>query len=200
MFLSKVVSSAVQILLFALIPFLFWAVTARKEQSFGAWIGLKKIQGQAGKLLGLCLLMAACFLLLGFFMLLSLRNSPTAVSEFEGLGIKAVPSILVYAVFQTAFPEELLFRGFLLGRLKKYLGFLWANSMQALLFGLVHGVLFLKVVPAGSALFIMLFTAAIAWTIGFIDDKAAGGSILPGWAIHAAANLFSGLLSAFALL
>ena len=39
---TKVVSSVVQIILFALIPFIWWLVTARKKMNFFKWIGLKK--------------------------------------------------------------------------------------------------------------------------------------------------------------
>ena len=46
-----------------------------------------------------------------------IKGIETATSEFTGLGIMAIPAIVVYAAFNTAFPEELLFRGFLLKRL-----------------------------------------------------------------------------------
>ncbi len=45
LFFSKVISSILQILLFSLIPFIWWLVTARKQQKFTEWIGLKKICG-----------------------------------------------------------------------------------------------------------------------------------------------------------
>ena len=35
--------------------------------------------------------------------------------------------------------------------------------------------------------------------MGFVNEKKAGGSILPSWCIHAVANLFSGICSAFML-
>jgi hypothetical protein len=33
--------------------------------------------------------------------------------------------------------------------------------------------------------------------MGYVNEKKAGGSILPGWGIHAVANIFSGICSAF---
>ena len=43
LFINKVISSILQIILFAIIPFIWWCITARKQQSFTKWIGLKKI-------------------------------------------------------------------------------------------------------------------------------------------------------------
>ena len=72
-----------------------------------------------------------------------------------------------------------------------------ANAIQALLFGLLHGVMFLPFVGIVKAVIIILFTTAIAWFMGYINEKKAGGSIIPSWIIHAAANLFSGICAAF---
>lgn len=40
--ISKVISSVIQIILFAMIPFIWWIVSARKECGFFTWIGLKR--------------------------------------------------------------------------------------------------------------------------------------------------------------
>jgi len=58
------------------------------------------------------------FLIISVFILYSLKNVNVASSEFTGLGIKSLPSILIYAIFNTSLPEEILFRGFLLKRIK----------------------------------------------------------------------------------
>ena len=53
--LSKLLSSIIQIIVFSLIPFIWWLVTARKECSFFEWIGLKKMGGKDSKpLLWIC--------------------------------------------------------------------------------------------------------------------------------------------------
>ena len=38
LFINKIVSSIVQIILFAIIPFIWWLATARKQQKFAEWI------------------------------------------------------------------------------------------------------------------------------------------------------------------
>ncbi len=51
LFINKIVSSILQIILFAIIPFIWWYVTARRQQKFTQWIGLKKIEGNKKKTL-----------------------------------------------------------------------------------------------------------------------------------------------------
>lgn len=122
-----------------------------------------------------------------------------ATSDFKGLGVGAIPAILVYAVFNTSLPEEILFRGFLLKRISNKFGFVSANIIQSILFGLMHGVMFFKYVAVLKALLIIVFTMVIAWFMGYINEKKSNGSIIPGWIIHAVSNIFSGLCAAFSI-
>lgn len=200
LFISKLVSSVVEIVLFTAIPFIWWLITARKKCGFFEWIGLKKVKdGKQNKTLLWILGVLAAFFVLSVFILYSVKNAETATSEFAGLGLKALPAILVYAILNTSLPEEILFRGFLLKRITAKFGFTAGNLIQAALFGLMHGLMFFSSVGILKAVLIILFTGLIGWFMGYVNEKKAGGSILPGWAIHAAANIFSGLCSALSL-
>lgn len=199
LFISKILNSLVQIILFAIIPFIWWLVSARKEVKFSEWIGLKKIEGGKKTVVAI-IITAFAFLLLGAVTLYFLQGVETATSEFAGLGAKAIPAIIIYAVFNTSFPEELVFRGFLLKRIASKFGFNVANWIQALLFGLMHGVMFISVTGVLKAVLIILFTSAIAWFMGNINEKKSNGSILPSWIIHAVSNIFSGICAAFSIL
>ncbi|MBQ6944177.1 MAG: CPBP family intramembrane metalloprotease [Ruminococcus sp.] len=199
LFISKVVSSIVQIILFAIIPFIWWLATARKQQKFVEWIGLKKIEG-GKKTLTAIIIVSIAFLFSGAITLYAIKGIETAASEFTGLGIMAIPAIVVYAAFNTAFPEELLFRGFLLKRLANKFGFNIANIIQALLFGVLHGAMFFLLVGVVKAILIIIFTGVIAWFMGYINEKYSNGSIIPSWIIHTISNLFSGICAAFLII
>ncbi len=199
LFVSKIVSSIIQIIIFALIPYIWWLVTARKQQKFAKWIGLKKIEG-GKKTLTAIIIVSVVFLFSGILTLYAIRNVETATSEFTGLGVAAIPAIVVYAIFNTAFPEELLFRGFLLKRLANKFGFNIANLTQALLFGLLHGVMFFTLVGVLKTTLIIVVTGTIAWFMGYINEKNSNGSIIPSWIIHAISNLFAGICAAFSIL
>ncbi|MGM9613934.1 MAG: CPBP family intramembrane glutamic endopeptidase [Oscillospiraceae bacterium] len=199
LFINKTVSSIFQIILFAIVPFIWWFVTARKQQKFSQWIGLKKIDGGT-KTFAATSILSVAFLLFGAFTLYLIRGIETATSEFAGLGVNAMPAIVVYAAFNTAFPEEILFRGFLLKRMTNKVGFTTANIIQALLFGLLHGVMFFSLAGALKVVLIIFFTGAIAWCMGYINEKYANGSIIPSWIIHTISNLFSGICAAFSII
>lgn len=197
--ISKIVSSILQIILFSVIPFVWWFIAARKQQKFAEWIGLKKIEG-GKKPLAAIVMVSIAFLFLGGLTLYMMRGINSATSEFAGLGMVAIPAIVVYATLNTAFPEELLFRGFALKRLANKFGFNIANFIQALLFGLLHGVMFFSLVGVVKAILIIVFTGAIAWFMGYVNEKDSNGSIFPSWIIHTISNLFSGILSAFSMI
>lgn len=199
LFISKLFSSVLEIIVFAFVPFVWWLITARKKESFTKWIGLKGIdKKECGKVVKWSLLTSLCFAGLSIFMLNVVKGvEGLATSDFTGLGLKALPTIIIYAVFNTAFPEEILFRGFLLKRLSNKFGFGVANFIQCVVFGMIHGLMFVKYTGFVTGVSITVFTMAIACCMGYINEKKAAGSLLPSWGIHAAANIFSGLFSAF---
>ena len=105
LFLEKIINSIMQIILFALIPLIWWLITARKDITFSQWIGLKPVSdGKKNKLAIWTLGISVAFILMSVIILYLIRNVETATSVFWGLGIKAVPAIIVYAVFNTSLP------------------------------------------------------------------------------------------------
>ena len=195
LFFEKLVSSTLQIILFSIIPLICWFVKSRKKESFFKWIGLKKITGGKKTWIAI-ILVAISFILIGLLTLYAIRDVKTATSVFSGLGVRAIPSIIVYAAFNTALPEELFFRGFLLKRLIKILGFKRANIIQSLIFGLLHGFIFRSYLGTITLILIVLFTGIVALFMGKINELYSDGSILPSWIIHTLSNLLSGMCSA----
>lgn len=190
-------NSVVQILVFAAVPCVWWLATARSNCAFGSYVGLHGVDAPARRRVAVwSVATAAVFVLVSVAVLLALGSVRSATSAFAGRGIVALPAVVVYAVFNTSLPEELLFRGFVLKRLQASFGFAVANAVQATLFGLLHGAMFASVVGVPKALLVIAFTGAIAWCMGYVNERLAGGSILPSWMMHAAANVFSGLVSA----
>ncbi|MFI3173182.1 MAG: CPBP family intramembrane glutamic endopeptidase, partial [Eubacteriales bacterium] len=96
--------------------------------------------------------------------------------------------------------EEIVFRGFILKRLSNKMNFTLANIIQSILFGLLHGVLFFSFVNPVIAFIIIVFTGAIGWFMGYINEEKANGSILPSWIIHGLSNLFSSIMAMFSII
>lgn len=199
--INKLLSAGFELLIFSLVPACWWLITARKQISFAQWIGLKAIpKKNRAKVWGWASVTSLCLLLLSIILLKNVGAAHTAVSDFANQGWRVLPAVLIYAVLGTSLPEELLFRGFLLKRLATRFGFAIGNLIQALLFGLLHSVMFINQLDLLSALGIGWFTLLIAWLMGFINEKSATGSIYPSWLIHALANFLTGLSAALGLL
>ena len=94
---GKILNSIVQILLFALLPFVWWCITARGKINFFQWIGVKRVSSPKENKTVLWIAgTTIIFLAVSVFILYTVRNIETATSEFLGLGLKAMPAILVY--------------------------------------------------------------------------------------------------------
>ena len=201
MLVNKIISSIVEIVLMSLVPFIWWLVTARKKEKFLKWIGIKGIENENKKVTWIStLVISLLFIPVSIYTLYIIRDIETATSEFQGLGISALLPALIYAVFNTSLPEEIFFRGFLLKRLSNKAGYRIANIIQSMMFGLLHGIMFFSVVGIFKAIIIIVCTGAVAFAMGYINEKKANGSILPSWFIHALSNIFASVIAMFYLI
>lgn len=201
LFMSKLTNGILELLVVSFITFITWLIWSRKKVGFFDWIGLKKVQTQQKRQLLLTILgISLLFLLFSIIVFAWFDSSKTATAAFSGKGIGAFPAILAYAILGTALPEEIFFRGFLLKRLQGKLGFLGANLVQSLLFGLIHALTFIQQTDVLKAMVIFAYTSLIAFLLGAINEKKANGSILPSFFIHTLVNTTTGLLVAFSLI
>lgn len=200
--IQQMTNALIQIALFMLLPFIWWFVTARRKSSFLDWIGFKPLKDTGNHKMWLWIFLGLLSFTIFSYLVLytTVKDLKTATSSFSGLGFQALPAVLIYSLFQTSLPEELLFRGFLLKRFSVCLPFGVANTIQAALFGLLHGLMFISEVSWLQTLLIILCTGGIAAYLGFVNEKKSGGSILASWIMHALANVITGMLSAFLLI
>lgn len=201
LFMSKLMNGILELLIVSFLPFITWLIWSRKKVGFFDWIGLKKVQTQQKKRLLLTIFgFSLLFLLFSIVVFSWFDSSQTATAAFSGKGIGALPAILAYAILGTALPEEIFFRGFLLKRMQGKLGFLGANLVQSLLFGLIHGYMFIQLIGDLKAMAIFAFISLIAFVLGAINEQQANGSILPSVLTHTLSNTITGLLFAFSLI
>lgn len=104
----------------------------------------------------------------------------------------AIVVLVVTALFKTAASEEILFRGLIAKAAIRWLGFPIGNVLQATVFGAIHLVLFAVARANHFVLVALCINAGIlGWVAGWLNEHRAGGSILPGYAMHASANLMT---------
>ena len=198
--LNELIGAVVQVLFFLLIPLAVWYAAARKKESFFSWIGLKKpvCKNKAITILsaiGMTLLYIAA-------MNASVKILPDGVtaagSQFAESGLKALPAVFFYAFVRTALAEEILFRGFVLKFIQKKAGFAAGNTVQALLFGLMHGIPFGLVTKSVLAFMLLtLLPGLFGWYQGWMNEKQCDGSIVPSWLLHGTINFVTAAASLF---
>lgn len=191
--LSAAISGLIQVLLFSLLPVLVYLVVHRRLRGLGAWLGLV---AAPARWLGLSLLLGLLLSAKALLLLPLLRASGTVSGELLAVREAAGPSpwiwvaLLVSAWIKTGLNEEIFFRGFVGRRLVARLGFARGNIVQALIFGAIHiPILFLVDLELGPLVVLAVVGGPTVggWIMGWANERA-GGSILPGWIMHATGN------------
>lgn len=196
--LYTLIQAIIQVLVLSAIPFLVYVIQKRTTKGFFNYIGLIKSTKKANALALLASLIFAVPPLLLAFVNEEFRSiilSPGSITgQFNQMGFstQGLFILLITAIFKTGFAEELLFRGFIAKRLIAKIGFAKGNTLQALLFGIIHVGL---VATATNNLFflaiIFLITFLGPYVSVVLNEKYANGSIIPGWISHALANIIS---------
>ena len=204
---NQLFSAILQIIVFSLIPFVFFLFRKDKSVSFFTYIGLYPPGSKANVY---ALAVAALFLIPGIllpFVSEELRQavltppSVTGMLHQKGLSTETILTLLIIAWLKTSLSEEIFFRGFLAKQLIRRLGYRLGNLIQALLFGLIHLLLFAALTKTAWAavIGIFLFSTLAGYSIGYIKEKYGRGSIIPGWLAHAMGNTVSYAVLSFCL-
>lgn len=196
---SVLSGTAIQLGVVIAVCVIAWAIFGRRRSGLFGWVGLTgasagwvAVVAAAGALAALALLQVPG--------LKALASGPgTVVHDIAGgrTDMAALSALAVAALVKTAFAEELLFRGLIAKRLYGPLGFWGGNIVQALLFGVIH--LPILLLPQGRGLIgaaMIGFAVLISLVAGWLNERKAKGSILPGWGLHAGANLTTYLMLA----
>jgi len=193
------INAVIQVILFSIIPFVWWLVCGRKEGGFFKWLGLKKpiVKDKIKYAITFVFTIIVLSLLSFFVVPLFIDKSTMATSQFSGQGVSALIPGLIYAFLQTGFSEELFFRGFLTKRLIHKFGFKVGNVIQGLLFGLIHGIMFISTAGLLGAIIIILLTGILGWLMGWINEKQSDGSIVSSWLVHGFANTLASIVAMF---
>lgn len=207
--LSSIVTTIINLILFSVIPLIWWALRHRKESSFFKWIGL-----YAPKLKSKWWALAIFAILYFFFYNFDFtqlvdektieyiqNSSAVSANTFEGIGIAAILPAFIENFIANGVAEEIFYRGFLCKRFCSKFGRIQGIILQAVLFGLMHNLLYIM---AGLEVGIwyhtltFIFTGMGALLLGWLNEKIYNGSIIPSIFLHGAGNFISTMLIAFA--
>ncbi|MBQ6815492.1 MAG: CPBP family intramembrane metalloprotease [Lachnospiraceae bacterium] len=191
-------SVLLQLIVFCLIPFIYWLIRARKKSSFFKYIGMYAPQ-KATSVRMFIIFTIIYVVIYGIvhFTAISKITQPSADS-FKGLGLMAVIPALLVSFIQQATAEEILFRGFIMKRLISRTGLFVGNIIQAAFFGSIH-VLFSISDSRNLMAYAIIFTSTAAggWLLGYLSEKLFNGSIIPSILLHGFGNFIMVLSVAF---
>jgi len=203
---NEIIETILQIFIFSLIPFLVFVIKKRTVKGFLDYIGLKKSNSKANSLAILAsLILLAPMLLLtltsdSFQEIMFDPNSITGKLRTMDFGPNSIFILLIIAIFKTSFAEEILFRGFIAKRLISSLGFIKGNIIQAVIFGILHTVLFAMITTNFVFLsLIFIFPTVAAYVFGYLNEEKGNGSIIPSWIAHGVANVITYIVIGFVI-
>lgn len=195
---TELINTALQIFIFTLIPFIFYFIKRKTPKGFFNYIGITKSNKRANNLaLVACLLLAGPLLIMTmisqeFKEIMLTPDSITRKFRDIGFSVNSLSLLLIIAILKTSFAEEVFFRGFIAKILIKKIGFRIGNVTQALIFGIMHLVLFITLTSNLFFLIVIFITPTLgAYVSVILNENYAGGSIIPGWISHATANILS---------
>lgn len=130
-------------------------------------------------------------------------SGSVSVNAFAGIGAAAIMPAFIENFIGNGVAEEILYRGFFCKRFCNKLGCVKGILLQAVLFGLMHNVLYLLAglqVGLWYHVLMFLFTGMAALLLGWLNEKIYNGSILPGILLHGAGNFINSMLMAFSIM
>ena len=160
-----------------------------RGSKLGSVFGLDRMPVGRSLLLGIALLISALPLVFAVDYVASilLKANPTTdaqeviqIFENASSGAQRIP-IIVLAVVVAPVAEELAFRGYIYGVIKRYVGAIPALVLSGILFALIHGNL-----PSFFPLLVLASVFALAYELS--------GSLLVPMTMHALFNAFSLIL------
>jgi membrane protease YdiL (CAAX protease family) len=194
---TELISSVLQLLVFAFLPFIVHLAGSKTAKGFLRDLGFHRAERRTWRLMWIAL--AAIFAIHPIHYLIpgvpEVMNSEASLNgkvRAAGFSFEMVLVVIVVSWIKTALAEEILFRGFLAKRLIRRWGFVAGNTVQAAVFGVVHGALLMLLsehpIPLPALAAVVLFPGAAGYLLGWIKEKQGNGSILPGYVAHALGN------------
>lgn len=116
-------------------------------------------------------------------------------SNLKDINIKLVATIFIGAFIQQALSEEIVFRGFIYGRLANVFNVNTAIIIQAVIFGLVHNLLFYSIRKSLRYHILLFFIGGIGGLLfAILNNIIFNGSIIPSIILHGLGNFITGII------
>lgn len=181
------------ILLFSIIPFVWYLIREKSSKGFVRSIGIYK-PPKINLVVTILVITTVYLITLSTNVLvIKLGYSERSIVDTHDFTLITFFIYLLLYGLKTGIAEEIFFRGFVAKKLIKNLGFSKGNVAQAVVFALPHFVI------RGSASLVDIIVRIInafllGYTFGYIIDRKSNGSIIPVMISHILINMISSLI------
>ncbi len=174
----------------------------KRKKSFVEFIGFKNPSSQMDKKYFAILFGLAFFSVVTTYLQFSFSDtfrgfltsdtSPYGkILKGSGVGIISLLSGFIYCFVSAGGSEEILFRGLIAKNLLKWLGNFYGNIVQALIFWLMHLLIF-RFVTGEWFSWVQAFGFVVSFglglILGYVNFRKNGESIWPSWIAHGTVN------------
>lgn len=185
---SEGINVLINIILFSIIPFLWFGLSKRGARGFFRYLGIyvpneMDVVGSIRIILPIYLITLAANLLV-----IATGNSQRSTGGVDHNAWCVVLIGLILYGLKTGIAEEIFFRGFIAKRFYPLLGFFKGNLVQACVFALPHVVINGPASPIDIAVRVVN-AFMLGYAFGYTVEKKSGGSILPVMAAHTIINI-----------
>ena len=196
---NEVVNMVVNILLFSFIPWIIYLFRNKTSKGFFKSTGLFLSKFDIKKMLCIYTIMYLISLTSLFLMLKNGGSMAlTSVNLKENSILWNVLYFLLYGI-KTGVSEEIFCRGFIGRKLFDKLGFEKGNIVQAFFFGIIH-IVNLSQLGILQTIHRILNAFVVGLVFGYVMEKEAEKSIVPGIVAHASYNaVSSAIISLFSM-
>ncbi len=191
-------STLIQISFVLILSWFFYLLFSREKNGFFNWIGLyipktrNWIKGSIMVFAVSLLIMVGPLILFQYLGYITPEMLHDKTISGQGFSVNILIIIFLKAIIQTALSEEIFFRGLIGKRIANKFGYLAGNIIQALIFGLPHGLPFMIVYKEYVVGIVLIITAGIVGYLQFwLNEKKADGSLVPSIIIHGIMNIMS---------
>ena len=192
--INSLLNTIFQIIVFSIIPFIYFCFNRNKNKKYYLNFGLVSCQ-----LKYIYWAFIIAFPLSVTPIILYYTNNNDCIQTFFNIELSKITLnysllesfilIVIYSFFKTGFCEELFFRGFIGKLLRKKFSFNLSNIIQSNIFALLHLFLILLITNNILLLIFSYLYPLVASMIGFyLNENNNKKSILPSIILHSTSN------------
>jgi len=191
--INEIINTITNILLFSIVPLVWYLVKERTIKGFLHSLGIYKPQNI--NLLAIFPIVTATYLITLAANIIVIITANSGRGSVDIQGYKAIELFLYLLLYgmKTGIAEEIFFRGFVAKKLIKKVGFSKGNVIQAIVFASPHFII-IGSVSTADIIVRIINAFLLGYVLGYIMDRKCDGNIIPSMTSHILINMVSSVV------